>query len=127
MYGLDIDARMRGAIVEGRAPAHIRRAVDNIEHEVARYGKDQVQQRLNQVLRTQTPYYRTRIAAVKTGGRWEVTDQGVLYGPWLEGTGSRNRTTRFKGYFTFRWVKQQVDRNAQRIAERVLRPFLRGL
>lgn len=114
----------RGALLDGSAPRHIRRAVDNIEAEVARYGKDQVVQHLNQVLRRQTPYYRTRIVAVRAGGDWQVSDQGVVYGPWLEGTGSRNKTTRFKGYRTFRYVSQRVERNADRIAERALRPYL---
>jgi hypothetical protein len=125
-YRIRIDGR--GPLLDGRGPAHIRRAIDDIEHEVARYGKDQVQQRLNRVLRTQTPYYRTRIRAVRTGGRWEVNDSGVIYGPWLEGVGSRNYpVTRFRGYGTFRWVAQRVQHNATRIAERVLRPYLRRL
>lgn len=128
MYGLEVRTTARGALVEGRAPAHVRRAVDDIEHEVARYGKDQVQQRLDVVLKTQTPYYRTRIAVTRAGGDWEVTDQGVVYGPWLEGVGSRNSpVTRFKGYATFRRVAGQVEGNADRIAERVLRPYLRDL
>lgn len=127
MVSLNVRVTRRGPLVDGTAPRHIRRAVDNIEAEVARYAKDQVDQRLNQVLRTQTPYYRTRISAVRSGGDWEVVDGGVIYGPWLEGTGSRNRTTRFKGYFTFRYVGQLVQRNADRIAERVLRPILARL
>ena len=101
--------------------------MNNIEKEVAQYARTQVDRRLNQVLRTQTPYYRTRISVVRSGGDWEVNDGGVIYGPWLEGTGSRNRTTRFKGYWTFRYVAQLVRGRADRIAERVLRPYLRDL
>lgn len=40
-----------------------------------------------------------------------ITDGGVIYGPWLEGTSSRNETTRFKGYASFRktveWLSTQ--------------------
>ncbi len=31
-----------------------------------------------------------------------ISDGNVVYGPWLEGTGSRNDVTRFKGYASFR-------------------------
>lgn len=31
-----------------------------------------------------------------------ITDGGMVYGSWLEGTSSRNVTTRFKGYARFR-------------------------
>lgn len=127
MVDLQIESRSRGLLVEGRAPAHVGRAMDDIEHEVAKYAKTLVDRRLNQVLRTQTPYYRTRISVVRSGGDWEVNDSGVIYGPWLEGTGSRNKTTRFKGYWTFRYVTQQVRGRSDRIAERVLRPYLRRL
>jgi hypothetical protein len=124
---LRIESEARGAIVNGTAPRHVGRAMDNIEREVAQYARTQVDRRLNQVLRKQTPYYRTRISVVRYGGDWAVSDGGVIYGPWLEGTGSRNRTTRFKGYWTFRYVTQLVRGRADRIAERVLRPYLRDL
>tara|TARA_Y100000310_G_scaffold50965_1_gene47026 strand:- start:2512 stop:2961 length:450 start_codon:yes stop_codon:yes gene_type:complete len=41
-----------------------------------------------------------------------IHDSGVEYGPWLEGTSSRNATTRFKGYHVWRktkqWLQEQV-------------------
>jgi hypothetical protein len=49
-----------------------------------------------------------------------VQDGGVIYGPWLEGVGSRNRTTRFKGYFTFRRTTAQLNVRATPIAEELL-------
>ncbi len=43
----------------------------------------------------------------------EVHDSGIVYGPWLEGVGSRNfPVTRFKGYSTFRKVRQEIERKA---------------
>lgn len=127
MVDLRIESQSRGRIADGTAPAHVGRAMDNIEKQVAHYAADQVDRRLNQVLRTQTPYYRTRIQVVRYGGDWAVDDSGVIYGPWLEGTGSRNRTTRFKGYWTFRYVTQLVRGRADAIARRVLAPYLRDL
>lgn len=47
------------------------------------------------------------------GGLAQVSDSGLVYGPWLEGVGSRNYpVTRFKGYSTFRKVRQQIERKA---------------
>jgi hypothetical protein len=42
-----------------------------------------------------------------------VDDSNVIYGPWLEGVGSRNEKTRFKGYFTFRKAAQKLNDMAQ--------------
>lgn len=128
MVDLRIESESRGHIARGTAPRHVGRAMDNIGKEVAQYARTQVDRRLNQVLRTQTPYYRTRIQVVRSGGDWEVNDSGVIYGPWLEGTGSRNApVTRFKGYRTFRYVTQLVRGRADAIARRVLAPYLRDL
>ena len=38
-----------------------------------------------------------------------IDDSKVVYGPWLEGTGSRNQTTRFKGYSSFRRTAQFME------------------
>jgi KDO2-lipid IV(A) lauroyltransferase len=54
---------------------------------------------------------------VVSEGETVVTSDLATYGPWLEGTGSRNLTTRFKGYHTFRLVSQQVDEEAGPVAE----------
>ena len=56
-----------------------------------------------------------------------VTMDLATYGPWLEGTGSRNETTRFKGYHSFRLAAQQLDGIAQGIAEDAFKPYLREM
>jgi len=56
--------------------------------------------------------------AFKTQTLARVSDGGYLYGPWLEGTSQRNKSTRFKGYGTFRkaklWVKKRVPEILQK-------------
>ena len=52
----------------------------------------------------------------ETQGR--IDDSGVVYGPWLEGVGSRNATTRFKGYSSFRRTAQKMEELAPEIATR---------
>jgi hypothetical protein len=41
----------------------------------------------------------------------------VVYGPWLEGTSERNRSTRFKGYRLWRKTAQRLQDDAPKIAE----------
>lgn len=53
-----------------------------------------------------------------------VTTDLATYGPWLEGTGSRNETTRFKGYHGFRMAGQAIERDAQALADDAFAPYL---
>lgn len=39
----------------------------------------------------------------------QVQQTNAVYGPWIEGTGSRNKTTRFKGYWSFRTVSSEMN------------------
>jgi hypothetical protein len=57
-----------------------------------------------------------------------VTTSLASYGPWLEGTGSRNYpNTRFHGYHSFRLAGQQLDGLAEGIAEDALQPYIREM
>lgn len=72
-------------------------------------GLADVHQNLDTSLRNPTPYYETQITSERSGDEQIVHDRGIIYGPWLEGTGSRNETTRFKGYASFRRAAQQLE------------------
>lgn len=56
-----------------------------------------------------------------------VTTSNATYGPWLEGVGSRNATTRFKGYSGFRQATSELDSQAQDIASDALVPYIEKL
>lgn len=113
--------RTSGPIFNGEAIRVLDRMTEEIADEVAKQGKQDVLQRLGQVLRHPTGKYESRLRVTEQGTRATVDDQRSVYGPWLEGTGSRNSTTRFKGYATFRIIKQQLDTKAIRIADEVVR------
>jgi len=55
------------------------------------------------------------------GLRGRIGDGDVEYGPWLEGTSSRNQSTRFKGYHTFRKVGQWLETKADDVLEKNIR------
>lgn len=56
-----------------------------------------------------------------------VTTDLATYGPWLEGTGSRNQTTRFKGYHGFRQASQNLDAAATPVADAAMATFVKGM
>lgn len=73
-------------------------------------------------------YWLSQIRAAPRAGYHVVTDGGIIYGHWLEGTGSRNRTTRFKGYFMWRKAFQSMNRGgALRVAEPIIARTVRFL
>lgn len=61
-------------------------------------------------------HYRRNLHTVVQDLRGVISDGGVIYGPWLEGVGSRNDTTRFKGYGAFRRVQTFLDQKRPDIA-----------
>ena len=87
-------------------------------------GASMIRTRMGDVFKTQTPYYRLKNVAAKEAPGWKIWDQEVIYGYWLEGIGSRNRTTRFKGYKTYRFMVQKIDDRAGVIAEGVVVKYM---
>jgi len=117
-----------GPLFNGGAARELDRAVEEIAREIGKVGEQDVQARLRSVLRHPTGKYQRRIrVASESSGLVRVDDQRSVYGPWLEGTGSRNARTRFKGYATFRKTLQQLDRKAGPIAERIVARVVGGL
>lgn len=64
-----------------------------------------------------TGNYRRNLESKVSGISGVIHDNGVVYGPWLEGTSSRNQTTRFKGYTSFRKTRDKMDGMAQGLLE----------
>lgn len=121
------DVEYSGPIFDERAPHIIAEYTDKIERSVGDEAVDQVRLRLDAVLKHQTGRYRSSIHREVQEPGVSVNDGGMVYGPWLEGTGSRNESTRFKGYRTFRIVQQEIDSRAEEIAEHELPPYLMRL
>lgn len=125
---IDVNVRRHGPIFDGRAAAAAAQFAQAAEEEIAETGVNLVRAELGRVLKHPTGYYESQIQTDRSAGSTLITDGGVIYGPWLEGIGTRNSpVTRFKGYSTFRRVGQRVDRQAKLIAERVLPKYLRRM
>lgn len=98
-----------------------------ITREVADYGKYLVLTRLSQVLRNPTGYYESQIRVDRVEKFFELSDNNVIYGPWLEGTGSRNAETNFPGYHTMSTVTRQLDQKKADIAKPFVDKYVAGM
>jgi hypothetical protein len=120
-------AQTSGPLFDHTADLLAEQMCQEIEVEVGDAGAELIVARLGEVLQHKTGFYQSHIAARPDGRDVKITDQGIVYGPWLEGTGSRNRTTRFKGYATFRRSVQDIRRRAEGISERVSAAYVRRM
>lgn len=115
---LKIDVEISGPLFDGRLERGIAQGLEDGLDDVAQLGVNLVRFRLHGVLRAPTGHYESRIQTERAGSDRAVTDGGIIYGPWLEGVSERNRTTRFKGYATFRRTTAELDRRAGPVVER---------
>jgi spermidine synthase len=94
-----------------------REFLEDFENAYAAEGVKRVKATLGSRLRHPTGRYQRGIHTTRVADSTVVTDNRAVYGPWLEGTGSRNKTTRFKGYRSFRLTAQQLDKDAANYAD----------
>jgi hypothetical protein len=118
-----VDVDVSGPLFDGRARAYCAQMCDEIQDDIAAQAYSDVMGTLNRRIKHPTPYYETQVAVSKVAGGRLVHDRGIVYGPWLEGTGSRNRTTRFKGYHAWALARLALPAKARGLAERVVRKW----
>jgi len=119
---INIRATAYGPLFDGRAAAAIAHAVDEAEEEIATMGADHLKGDLGvPPFKNPTGWYASHITQKRLGAAWVVQDSGVIYGPWLAGTGSRNwPVTRFRGYNHWRRLTQYLHRIAKPTTERII-------
>lgn len=117
----DVTVSAHGPIFDGTASSEVRAWLNRAVDKVTQIGVDDVHIRLHEVLRHPTGYYESHIRSSSVGSDRVIDDQRIIYGPWLEGVGSRNSpVTRFPGYFTFRLVKQALQEKVPEIVAPLL-------
>ena len=113
-----------GPLFDGRALREAERARISVQDDVADAVFSEVHDLLDASLKNPTGYYESRIRTDRATTSNTVSDSGVIYGPWLEGTSNRNQTTRFKGYATFRRAYQRIEARAGQIGNDAIRPHV---
>ncbi len=123
----DVRVTVNGPLFDGRDHAVLDAMSDAIAYDVAEEGRDIVRFNADSSFKTQTPYWITQLRIDDAGQHArDVDDNGVIYGPWLEGVGSRNfPNTRFRGYAMFRRATQYLNAGAaEEIANRTAAAFI---
>lgn len=115
---MQITMTTTGPLFNGGTVKAIEDALHASQDAVAQQGEQDIHTLLGQVLRNPTGYFESNVRTSMVGGDF-VVDDNVIYGPWLEGTSSRNTTTRFKGYSVFRRTAQALERKATAIVSSV--------
>lgn len=119
----EVDVRVSGPLLTGQAGPVVDEWLERVKDDLAGQALALVATNLDASIKNPTPYYETQIIVQTIQQDRVVHDRGIVYGPWLEGISSRNRTTRFKGYASFRRAAQNLERQVPTL----LRPALQDL
>lgn len=117
--GDSVTVTAKGALFDGRADAEVERYLQEAKALVAAEAKALVDRNLAGSIRNpgSPPFYQQQINVAVRDRNLVVNDRGVIYGWWLEGTGSRNApVTRFPGYHSFQRARDEVEPQADVIA-----------
>ena len=114
-----------GPLFDGRAEPVIERALRDAQWDVGSQGLANWRTFLDSSLRHPTGYYESQVTVERAATDVAVHDRGIVYGPWLEGVGSRNSPrTRFPGYFSLRRATQELRGQVTELVDRVFRRAL---
>ena len=127
-FRVNVKIEQKGAVFDAAGTkAKAARTVVAINDAIATEGVSLVRARLDRSLQNPTGYYRSRVIVDRRKTYRGITDQGVIYGGWLEGVTTRNKTSRFKGYHTFRQVKQELVQRRVAIAAPLVAQFVNDM
>jgi hypothetical protein len=115
-----------GPLWDGAADAAVEDVCDDIKTEVGDTGLDILESVLTASIRVNTGLYLSQLVSEDRGWETVINDGDWIYGPWLEGTGSRNApVTRFGGYHSAVETTGVLNGGvAEAIAETVLKRHL---
>lgn len=121
------EVTVRGPFLTGRPEQVLADMLDDCLYEVGNAALERWQYRLNASIKHPTPYYETQIIQQRLGMAEVIHDRGIVYGPWLEGTSSRNARSKFKGYASLRKAVGEVEREVPSVLQRVVARHLSRL
>jgi hypothetical protein len=108
-----------GPWFDARGDMYVDDMCAEIVDKVTQQGYSEVMLLLSMTIRNPTPYYETQVQHYQVSDfEGVVDDRGIIYGPWLEGVGSSNQSTRFKGYHNWRDATRILQKYASDLAAR---------
>lgn len=125
---MNVAVSAKGTIFDSaKSKAVAQRFVIALNDMLAQEGVRRVKFQLGRVLKNPTGYYESRIIVERRKVFRGITDQGVAYGTWLEGTSARNRTTQFKGYHTFAIVTETLRQDRNQLVAPAVDAFVKDM
>lgn len=121
------DVDFHGPLLKGTGEPILREFNRKAKEVVTRTGEEEVRRRLGRRVKHPTGSFSRSIMTkdYKQGRTITADYPQILYGPWLEGTSTRNASTRFKGYRMFRqtraWLRKNVDHLVQHLLDEAVR------
>lgn len=117
--------RADGPIFDGRASLAARDFAKDLEQKLGQKAAEMVRAKMAGEFKVDEGKYVASIHVDQDDAYTYVHDlSAFVYGPWLEGDGSRNDMSRFKGYHTMREISSEVSKLAQDFAEEEIKPYL---
>jgi len=116
-----------GPLTDGRALRAADRLRVAVVDDVAEDTLAQVQDALGTFLKNPTGFYESQIRVSNAMTDRTVNDSGVVYGPWLAGVGSRNQTSRFKGYAHWRRATQRAQARVKTVTAASVRKHVKQM
>ena len=118
---INISVQAHGPLFTGELQRRIPEAMHEAQQEIATIGADHLRDDLGRPpFKHPTGWYRSHVTQKMLGQNWAIWDSGVIYGPWLAGTSSRNASSRFKGYAHWRRAITFVNRIAKPTTEKII-------
>lgn len=121
---LRINSRESGALFNARARVRLMHDfTDELEEEGADWALSHIKATYHREFKNPTGFYESNVRVRNTAAGPEVWDggnAGPVYGPWLEGVGSRNfPATRFRGYHAFRLAAAALEQRIDEMGDRL--------
>lgn len=124
-----VNVSFSGPLFEGVPGQLMDEFCRELEDELGAKGEELVKGNLDERIRVNRHVYDSNIQVRRDPESVAITDgwpeTELVYGPWLEGVGSRNApVTRFEGYWSFRDAEQALQEQAMDTAESLLPKYL---
>lgn len=122
-----VEVIKKGPIFDRRLDKGFDKATKSAEVEIAEQGVLFVRNIIRAKAKTRTGRYDRAVRSTRVSGGMKIHDNNIVYGPWLEGVGSRNSRTSFRGYRQFRDSRKQIQRIAKPVVQKHVDTMLGGM
>ena len=126
-FAVQVHVQPLGPLADGSAPATVHAWADEVKRDIAAEGVNRLRGfQMNKSGRA-TGRYQSELQTSNLAYNDIRISDPVVYGPWLEGSSNRNRSTRFKGYKLWRKTAQVLLDDAGKIAEKRMPELVKRL